>query len=120
MTEGNPFWGSDWPEVRALWPLDPEIAHLNHGSFGAAPSPVLAEQERWRREMESNPVGFFTRTLPDALEKARAAAAAFVRADPDGFVFVPNATHAANAVFASLELREGDEVLLTDHAYGAV
>jgi len=106
--------------VRGLWPLDRTVAHLNHGSFGAPPIPVLAEQERWRREMDSNPIGFFVRVLPDALESARVAAAAFVRADPEGFVFVPNATHAANTVLASIDLRPGDEVLLTDHAYGAV
>jgi isopenicillin-N epimerase len=118
--EGNPLWGPDWPQVRALWPLDPTVAHLNHGSFGAPPIPVLAEQERWRREMDSNPIGFFVRTLPDALESARLAAAAFVRADPEGFLLVPNATHAVNTVLASIEIGPGDEVMLTDHAYGAV
>ena len=116
----NAIWGPGWPEVRALWPLDPKVAHLNHGSFGAVPIPVLQEQERWQRLMEQNPSGFFFRTLPDALERARLAAAEFVRADAGGFVFVPNATHAVNTVLASIGLHPGDEVLLTDHAYGAV
>jgi isopenicillin-N epimerase len=116
----NPIWGPDWPEVRALWPLDPSVAHLNHGSFGAVPIPVLQEQERWRRSMDQNPASFFFRTLPDALEGARLAAAEFVKADAGGFVFVPNATHAVNTVLASIYLHPGDEVLLTDHAYGAV
>jgi isopenicillin-N epimerase len=116
----NPLWGSDWPDVRALWPLDPNVAHLNHGSFGAVPSQVLAEQDRWRTLMDSNPTGFFWRVLPDALEKARTATARFLRADPDGFVFVTNATTAINTVLAALDLTGRDEILVTDHGYGAI
>ena len=116
----NPLWGADWTEVRRLWPLDPTVAHLNHGSFGAVSSPVLAEQDRWRTLMESNPTGFFWRVLPDAMETARIAAARFVGADPEGFVFSTNATTAINSVLRSLELSDRDEVLVTDHGYGAI
>ncbi|HEY3211002.1 MAG TPA: aminotransferase class V-fold PLP-dependent enzyme [Actinomycetota bacterium] len=116
----NRLWGPDWADVRALWPLDPNVAHLNHGSFGAVPSPVLAEQDRWRALMDSNPTGFFWRVLPDALDTARVTAARFLRADPDGFVFATNATTAINTVLTSLELTGRDEVLVTDHGYGAI
>ena len=114
------MWGPDWPEVRSLWPIDPAVAHLNHGSFGAVPIPILEAQDKLRRETEADPTGFFWRTLPDALDQARRASAAFLRADPDGFVFVSNATTAVNTVLASLEFRPGDQILLTDHVYGAL
>ena len=114
------MWGPDWPDVRAQWPLDPAVAHLNHGSFGAVPRSVIAAQDRWRRETEANPTRFFWRTLPEALEEARLAAAAFLGADPDGFVFVANATAAFNTVLRSIDLRPGDQVLLSDHGYGAL
>ena len=116
----NPLWGPDWPEVRAQWPIDPAVAHLNHGSFGATPLPVIEAQDRLRRQTEADPTGFFWWILPDALEGARREAAAFVRADPDGFVFLPNATTAVNTVLASLWLGPGDEILLSDHVYGAL
>jgi isopenicillin-N epimerase len=116
----NVLWGPDWPDVRRLWPLDPGTAHLNHGSFGAVPSPVVAEQDRWRAFTERDPTGFFWRVLPDALENARLAAARFVGADPEGFVFIANATTAINTILASLGLSEEDEVLVTDHGYGAI
>ena len=115
----NPLWGEDWPEVRAAWPLDPAIAHLNHGSYGATPTPVLEAQTRWRDLAESNPNGFFGRRWLEALDAARRRTAGFVRADPDGFVFVPNATVAVNTVVAGLDLLPGDEVLVLDHGYGA-
>lgn len=103
-----------------MWPLDPAIAHLNHGSFGAVPTPVSLAQDRWRRQMESDPTGFFWWVLPRALEEARRTAAGFLRADPDGFVFVANATTAVNTVLRSIQLRPGDQILLSDHGYGAV
>lgn len=103
------------------WLLDPEYTHLNHGSFGACPRPVLAEQQRWRREMERNPVKFFMQTLQPAIDSARHRLASFVGADPAGLVFVPNATAGINAVLRSLEPRlgAGDEILVTDHTYNA-
>jgi isopenicillin-N epimerase len=107
--------------VSDLWLLDPEVDHLNHGSFGACPRPVLAEQQRWRHLMERNPVRFMLDTYPDAIDTARRRLAEFLGADPDGLVFVPNATSGVNAVLRSLEpdLGPGDEILITDHSYNA-
>jgi isopenicillin-N epimerase len=118
--DANPHWGPDWPEVRAMWPLEPTVAHVNHGSYGAVLRPVLEEQQSWRDRMESNPVRFFNRELPDALDHARTEVAAFLGADPAALAFVHNATSAASTVFAGFPLEAGDSVLVTDHAYGAV
>jgi isopenicillin-N epimerase len=116
----NPLWGSDWPEVRRQWGLDPNVAHLNHGSFGAVPIPVQAVQDRIRAETEANPNAFLDRILADRAEEARLATARFLNADPDGFVFVRNATAGVNTVLQSVGLRPGDQVLITDHTYGSV
>lgn len=105
----------------ATWRLDPEIDYLNHGSYGACPSEVLEEQQRWRDALEREPVRFFQEIYAPALQVAREELAAFVGADPDGLVFVPNATTGVNAVLRSVDraLRPGDELLTTDHAYNA-
>ena len=118
--EPNPVWGEDWQAVRALWPLEPTVAHLNHGSFGAVPTPVLEEQQSWRDRMESNPVRFFVREMPTALAAARGEVAAFLGAAEGSLAFVPNATTGASTVLASFPLERDDVVLLTDHSYGAV
>ena len=116
----NPLWGEDWPEVRALWPLEPTVAHLNHGSYGAVPAPVLEEQQSWRDRMETNPVRFFARELPAALDEARQEVAAFLRVGAGSLAFVPNATTALSTVLATFALDRADQVLLTDHTYGAI
>ena len=106
-------------ELRAHWGLDPAIAFLNHGSFGACPRPVLAHQARLRDQMEREPVRFFVHELEPMLADARAEVAAFVGADADEFAFVRNATVGVNSVLRSLELSAGDELVTTDHGYNA-
>ncbi|MCS6798912.1 MAG: aminotransferase class V-fold PLP-dependent enzyme [Myxococcota bacterium] len=101
------------------WALDPGIDHLNHGSFGACPRPVLEAQRRWRDRIEADPMGFYVDVLPRAIEAARESAARFVGADPAGFAFVRNATSGVAAVLGSLALSADDELLITNHAYPA-
>ncbi|MBE2244171.1 MAG: aminotransferase class V-fold PLP-dependent enzyme, partial [Burkholderiaceae bacterium] len=105
--------------MRDLFLLDPGVVFLNHGSFGACPREVLAAQRRWQDEMERNPVEFLGRRSAALLRDAREALGGFVGADASDLVFVPNATTAVNIVARSLDLQPGDEVLATDHEYGA-
>ncbi len=100
--------------------LRPDVAYLNHGSYGACPQPVFAEYQRWQRELQAQPVEFLGRRLPGLLAEARAQLAAYLGTVAGNLVFVPNATHAMNIVAHSLRLVPGDEVLGTDHEYGAV
>jgi isopenicillin-N epimerase len=105
---------------RPVWRLDPGITFLNHGSFGACPEPVLRVQAELRAEMEREPVRFLSRErLESRLDAARAALGAFVGADPEDLVFVPNATTGVNTVVRSLRFADGDELLTTNHLYNA-
>ncbi len=101
------------------WRLDPAVTYLNHGSFGACPLPVLEAQARWRRRMEADAVRFFDDDLEGLLEQARRWVGGFIKADPDGLAFLPNATTGISTVLRSLDLRPGDELLTTDHEYNA-
>ena len=104
---------------RSHWGLDPEIDYLNHGSFGACPTKVLAYQGELRERLEREPVDFFSRQFPDLLDSAREALAGFLGANPAGLVPVKNATSGVNAVLRSLTLNPGSELLTTNHAYDA-
>jgi isopenicillin-N epimerase len=108
------------PHLSDQFLLDPDTVFLNHGSFGACPKPVFEAYQRWQRELERDPVNFIQRRLQDLLAATRDKVAAYAGTTADRLVFVPNATYAINVVARSIELRPGDEVLGTNHEYGAV
>jgi len=105
---------------RANWGLAPDVVYLNHGSFGPAPRVVMAERQRWFERLEANPMDFFVRQLDGHLDHVRAKLAPFVGCEPGDLAFVDNATAAMNVVAQSFPLAAGEEVLATDHEYGAV
>ncbi len=107
------------PDLKSLFLLDPTVIFLNHGSFGATPRPVFAAYQEWQRRLEHQPVQFLVNELPSHLANARHALGAYLHVHADDLVYVPNATFALNAVARSLQLGPGDEVLTTNHEYGA-
>jgi isopenicillin-N epimerase len=100
--------------------LAPELIHLNHGSYGAVPRTVQAEQHRLREEIERDPTGYFQYHYPGEVRRAVETAAARFGGAARDWVFCENATAAVNAVLASFPLKARDEIVTTSHAYGAV
>lgn len=105
--------------LRDLFLLDPSVIFLNHGSFGACPRPVFEVYQRWQRELERQPVEFLGRRIGGLMAEARRALAEFVQVEGADLVYFPNPTTAVNMVARGLRLGPGDEVLATDHEYGA-
>lgn len=107
-------------DFKQFFLLDPSVTFLNHGSFGATPRPVFEAYQRWQRELESQPVEFLGRRADGLMRYARGILAEYVGTQADNLVFVANATTGINIVARSLHLKPGDEVLSTDHEYGAL
>jgi isopenicillin-N epimerase len=105
--------------LKELFLLDPSIVFLNHGSFGACPRPVFEDYQAWQHLLERQPVKFLGREFNQRMRQARVALGDYLQAAADDLVFVPNATHGVNIVARSIDLRPGDEILTSDHEYGA-
>ena len=105
--------------MKAHYYLDPDVIFLNHGSFGAAPRSVMAAYWGWQVRLESQPVKFITRELLPALQHARHSLGDYLNVDADDLVYIPNATFGVNIIARSMHLQPGDEILTTDHEYGA-
>jgi isopenicillin-N epimerase len=105
--------------------LDPSIHFLNHGSFGACPRPVFEAYQAWQRRLERQPVQFFGRDYAGYDQQARQVLGEALNVKADDLVYIPNATYGVNVLAHSLSnhpglsLRSGDEILTTDHEYGA-
>jgi isopenicillin-N epimerase len=118
-----------------LFMINPDIIFLNHGSFGATPILVFEKYQSWQRELEKQPVEFLARRITSLLEDSRTKLANHINAEPDEIVYFPNPTTAINMVARNLidntsissningkriKLQAGDEILTTNHEYGAM
>ncbi len=99
--------------------IDPEVIFLNHGSFGATPKAIFKEYQAWQYELEKQPVQFLGRKITPLLNNARVRISEYLGASADSLVFIPNATFGVNVIARSLKLSPGDEILTTNHEYGA-
>lgn len=100
--------------------LNPAITFLNHGSFGACPRAVFKDYQKWQRLLEAEPVQFITKTGKAYLETSKLALSNYINCNAQDLVFVTNPTYAMNMVIKNLQLRPGDEILSTNHEYGAM
>jgi isopenicillin-N epimerase len=116
--------------MREQWVLDPQITYLNHGTVGAPPRRVLERQQALRDEMERQPARFMLRELnghqlapwrtESRIREAARCVAGFLGSRAEDLVFVPNVTTGLNAVLRSIPFAPGDEVVISDLAYGAI
>jgi isopenicillin-N epimerase len=103
-----------------VWLLDPTVTHLNHGSYGACPRPVVEAWQEWQRELERSPTELLARRLGRLLDGVREALGELVGAHPAELALVRNATSGLNAAIRSLRLGPEHEVLTSTHEYGAL
>ena len=100
--------------------LSPDVTFLNHGSFGACPKPVFEKYQFWQKELERQPVQFMVEEVYKHLETARKRLGEFVGCNSDDLIFIPNPTTGFTTVKNCLSFKPGDEILSTDHEYGAL
>jgi isopenicillin-N epimerase len=106
--------------LRSQFLLDNSVIYLNHGSFGATPLPVFESYQRWQRELEAQPTEFLGRRASGLMATARRSLADYLGTSADNLVYVSNATVGLNVVARSLKIGPSDEVLATNHEYGAL
>jgi len=118
------------PDYKRYFLLDPNITFLNHGSFGACPYPVFDKYQDWQRQLEREPVEFLGRKFTMLLGEAREKLANFLGVNSSEVIYFPNPTTAINMAarniarlvegFSGVPLQPGDEILSTNHEYGAL
>lgn len=109
-----------WAHWQNEWAIRADTVYLNHGSFGPTPRSVLQRQRHWQEQLAAQPMDFFVRRFEAAWLEARDRLAGFVGTAAGNLAFVENATTGMNVVAHTLRIGREDEVLLTDHEYGAV
>jgi isopenicillin-N epimerase len=105
-----------WSRIRGEFLLDPHVAYLNNGTLGPTPRPVLYTLiERYQKmAMETGPENTRERELA---EEVRKRAATFINAKVDEVALMHNTTEGMSFVANGLDLKAGDEILMTFHEH---
>jgi isopenicillin-N epimerase len=109
-----------WAELRRQWLLAADHINLNCGSVGCSPLPVLnAVIDHLLSSEAFREPGYpwFGYEENSRLRELREALAGFLHCQRDELALVRNATEANNVVCNGLDLKAGDEVLLTDQEH---
>ena len=102
--------------------LDNKVTFLNHGSFGACPKKIFNEYQSWQKKLENQPVKFLDqfRDFGPNMTNVREALSKKINCNVNNLVPVVNATTGLNAIIKSLHFKKGDEVIMSNHEYGAL
>jgi isopenicillin-N epimerase len=105
-----------WTKIRAEFLLDPHVAYLNNGTLGPTPRPVLYTLIERYQKMASD-TGAENTLEGQLAEEVRKKAAAFVNADVDEIALMHNTTEGMSFIANGLDLKAGDEILMTFHEH---
>ena len=106
--------------MKDLFLLNNNITYLNHGSYGACPTQVFENYQNWQRKLEEQPVQFMTKIIWESLKTSRDTLGKFLGCSGEDLILFPNPTTAVNNIIENLNLSQNDEVLMTQHEYGAL
>ena len=109
-----------WAELRRQFLIPEDEVYLNNGTVGSSPAPVLRaviegyrDSERLaQREPEDYPIWGYA-----AWNEYRDPVAAFVGCSRDELALLRNATEANSYIANGLDMKPGDEVLMTDQEH---
>ena len=105
--------GVYWEEIRGLYDFEDRFIMMNNGTLGPMPKPVFNTLMRTFRVQMNNPYDGYN-YLPTFRESVRQKLAAFINASPDEVALTSNTTEGLNLVINGLDLKEGDEVLMSN------
>lgn len=110
---------SSWDGVRAQFDLDPSLSHFSAFVLAPHPAPVRAAIEKHRRGMDRDPVGYLHANEGRLDGEVRASAADYLGADKDEIALTDSTTMGLGLLYGGIRLREGQEILTTQHDFYA-
>lgn len=116
----DPTGGSEddfWRQIRAAFAASPTLINLNNGGVCPAPRAALDALDYYNRMCNEAPSYYMWRILDQDREPLRQGLAALAGADAEEIALNRNATEALNTIIFGLNLKAGDEVVLSHFDY---
>jgi len=102
-----------WTAVRDQFVMPKDLAMLNAANLCPSSAPVLETMYKFTKDMDQDPSFDNRAKLGDGRETTRKLLAEFLRVTPEEVVITRNTSESNNLVSTGIDLKAGDEVLLT-------
>src|SRR5437762_10961101 len=102
-----------WSAVRDQFVMPNDLAVLNAANLCPSSAPVLETLYRVTKDMDQDPSQDNRVKLGDGRENTRKLLAEFLKVTPEEIVITRNTSESNNLVSTGIDLKAGDEVLLT-------
>ena len=107
-----------WSEIQRAFDTDRTLINLNNGGVSPTPSHVLEAMIRDLRFTNESPAEHMWRVLEPRVESVRRDLAREFGCDPEEMAITRNASEANEIMILGLDLKRGDEVVVTNQNYG--
>lgn len=107
-----------WNEIQRAFDVDRTLINLNNGGCSPAPTHVLDQMIRDLRFSNELPVDHMWRVLEPRIESVRRDLARDFGCDIEEMAITRNASEANEIMIFGLDLKAGDEVIVTNQNYG--
>ena len=107
-----------WSEIQRAFDCDRTMINLNNGGCSPTPTHVLEQMIRDLRFSNELPVDHMWRVLEPRVESVRRDLAHEFGCDPEEMAIVRNSSEANEIVQFGLDLKRGDEVVVSTQNYG--
>lgn len=106
-----------WAWIKTQYTVSPNILNLNNGGVGPQPKPVQDAHIRFYQYCNEAPSYYMWRILDQGRESLRSKLADLAGCDAEELAINRNATEGLNTTIFGLNLKAGDEVVLTKQDY---
>ena len=107
-----------WSHIQRAFDIDRTMINLNNGGISPTPTHVLEQMVRDLKFTNELPVEHNWRVLEPRMESTRRELAREFGCDTEEMAITRNASEALENVILGLELKRGDEVIITNQNYG--
>ncbi len=105
--------GAYWDSLRQHFLFEDGLIMMNNGTVGPMPKPVFNTLIKYFNLQVTNPFDVYN-SLPDKKEEVRLKLANLVKASPEEVAMTANTTEGLNFAVSGLDLKEGDEVVVSN------
>ncbi len=105
--------GLYWEGIRKQFLFEDGLIMMNNGTVGPMPKPVFNTLMKYFRVQVTNPYDVYN-FIPTLKDEVRMKLANFINASPEEVVISHNTTEGLNFVVNGLDMKEGDEVIVSN------